>query len=95
LIIAQSLAFVLSLALAEGCQRLLRVDAAMFRPLKLAIAFPNAGTVPLLLMESLCEQSLVNADYDSPAQCFGEATGIIFIYLIGWHIWFFMWGFYK
>lgn len=35
-------------------------DRSDFMPVQLAIAFPNAGAFPLLLMNSLCEQDLIN-----------------------------------
>ncbi|CAM9817494.1 unnamed protein product [Discosporangium mesarthrocarpum] len=33
---------------------------AAFRPVRVAITFPNCVGLPLLLMESLCEQGIVN-----------------------------------
>jgi hypothetical protein len=60
------------------------------------VLFPNAGSLPLLLFESLCEQPILNSTYEgSSLQCFNTATSMIFVYLIGWHLWFYMWGFYK
>jgi hypothetical protein len=64
--------------------------------LKIGVLFPNAGSLPLLLFESLCEQPILNSTYaGSSLQCFNTATSMIFVYLIGWHLWFYMWGFYK
>lgn len=47
---------------------LMRRDArAKFRPVQLAIAFPNALVVPLVLFDALCEQDLINRC--APTRC--------------------------
>ena len=58
LVVAGSLTIALSGVMAWAFGRLLlRPEARRaFRPVQLAIAFPNSGAFPLLLMESLCEQ---------------------------------------
>ncbi|CAM9287127.1 unnamed protein product [Ectocarpus fasciculatus] len=73
---------------------LMRRDArTKFRPVQLAIAFPNALVVPLVLFDALCEQDLINSDYDGDNnECFDDATGMIFIFLAVWQVWFYAWG---
>lgn len=40
---------------------LMRPDArATFRPVQMAIAFPNALVFPLVLLNALCEQDVIN-----------------------------------
>ncbi|CAM9805025.1 unnamed protein product, partial [Ectocarpus sp. 12 AP-2014] len=75
---------------------LMRRDArAKFRPVQLAIAFPNALVVPLVLFDALCEQDLINSDFDGDSnECFDQATGMIFIFLAVWQVWFYAWGVY-
>ncbi|CAM9647960.1 unnamed protein product [Ectocarpus sp. 12 AP-2014] len=75
---------------------LMRRDArAKFRPVQLAIAFPNALVVPLVLFDALCEQDLINSDFDGDnKECFDQATGMIFIFLAVWQVWFYAWGVY-
>ncbi|CAN0090990.1 unnamed protein product [Scytosiphon promiscuus] len=70
-------------------------DRRAFRPVALAITFANSGAFPLLLMDALCEQDYINSDFDGDAvECFTQATGMIFIYLVVWQAYFFGWGFY-
>ncbi|CAM9295689.1 unnamed protein product [Pylaiella littoralis] len=71
-------------------------DRRAFSPVGLAIAFPNSASFPLLLMDALCEQDNIKSDFDDDAvQCFSEATGMIFIYVVVWQVWFYGWGFYA
>ncbi|CAM9653554.1 unnamed protein product [Ascophyllum nodosum] len=67
-----------------------------FLPVQLAIAFPNAGAVPLLMMDSLCQQDTVSSDFKGDSEeCLRSATAMIFIYLVVWQLLFYSWGFYA
>ncbi|CAM9369562.1 unnamed protein product [Chrysoparadoxa australica] len=88
-------AHILSACLAWLCGKLLPVDRVVYKAVTIAIIFPNAGSLPLLLMESLCEQPLISANFPTPAECFEEATSMIFGYLLVWHLLFFLWGYYR
>ncbi|CAB1097057.1 unnamed protein product [Ectocarpus sp. CCAP 1310/34] len=71
-------------------------DRRAFRPAGLAITFANSAGFPLLLMNALCEQDYVRSDYNDDAlECFTQATGMIFIYVVVWQMYFFGWGFYA
>ncbi|CAM9287351.1 unnamed protein product, partial [Ectocarpus fasciculatus] len=71
-------------------------DRRAFRPAALAIAFPNSAGFPLLLLDALCEQDYINSDFDDDeVECFTQATGMIFIYVVVWQVWFYSWGFYA
>eukprot|EP00752_Nemacystus_decipiens_P016492 g14743.t1 len=71
-------------------------DRRAFRPVGLAIAFPNSAAFPLLLMDTLCEQDYIKSDFDDDAaECVTQATGMIFIYVVVWQMWFYGWGFYA
>ncbi|CAM9547180.1 unnamed protein product [Ectocarpus fasciculatus] len=71
-------------------------DRRAFRPAGLAITFANSAGFPLLLMNALCEQDYVRSDYnDDAVECFTQATGMIFIYVVVWQMYFFGWGFYA
>lgn len=62
LVVAAGLTIALSVALSGALGRLLLQpdDRRAFRPVQLAVAFPNCLGFPLLLMESLCEQDDIN-----------------------------------
>ncbi|CAN0090922.1 unnamed protein product [Scytosiphon promiscuus] len=71
-------------------------DRRAFRPVALAIAFPNSAAFPLLLMDALCEQDYIKSDFDDDeGACLTQATGMIFIYVVVWQTWFYGWGFYA
>ena len=61
LVVAGALTIVLSVGVAVAFERLLLGPESRraFRPIRMAIAFQNSAAVPLLLMESLCEQDSV------------------------------------
>lgn len=96
LLLADSVARLIYYTITTIAQWLIPVDKSTKRAMKLAILFNNSGSIPLLIMQSLCEQPLVNADFGGDEdECFARATSMIFVYLISWHLWFFVWGFYK
>eukprot|EP00752_Nemacystus_decipiens_P016491 g14742.t1 len=71
-------------------------DRRAFRPVGLAITFANSAGFPLLLMDALCEQDNIKSDFDDDAvECFTQATGMIFIYVVIWQVYFFGWGFFA
>ncbi len=69
-------------------------DPKLFTAVLVAVGSPNAISMPLLVMKTICENSTVNADYDDdPQVCFNEASSMLFIYQIGWHLVFWSVGF--
>lgn len=73
-----------------------RSDDAMFTALVVAIGSPNAISLPLMVMQTMCEEKYVRADYnDSQSECFVEATSMLFVYSMGWHLMFWSYGFPK
>ena len=57
---------------------------------------PNAISLPIMVMQTLCEQPIVNADFnDDSSVCFAEASSLLFVYSIGWHLMFWSYGFPK
>ena len=62
-------------------------DPKLFLAVLVAAGSPNAISMPLLVMKTICEDATVNADYDDDSiVCFNEATSMLFIYQIGWHV---------
>lgn len=61
LVVAGALTIALSVGVASACGWLLLGPESRraFRPVQMAIAFQNSAAVPLLLMESLCEQDAI------------------------------------
>lgn len=50
--------------------------------------------MPLLVMQTMCESTVVNKDYSNdPKECFQEATAMMFVFSIGWHIVFWSYGY--
>jgi predicted permease len=62
-------------------------DPKLFRASLLTISSPNSISMPIMVMQSLCEQPAVNADFDDDSTiCFSHSTALLFIYSIGFHI---------
>eukprot|EP00611_Tribonema_gayanum_P023851 TRINITY_DN50_c1_g1_i2.p1 TRINITY_DN50_c1_g1~~TRINITY_DN50_c1_g1_i2.p1 ORF type:complete len:581 (-),score=188.98 TRINITY_DN50_c1_g1_i2:641-2383(-) len=96
LLFADSALRLLSWAVAAAVERLLPVEPRLYKAVKFAILFTNVGTIPLLYLDSLCDQAVINAEFDGSASlCFESGTNMIFVYLITWHLWFYSWGFFK
>ena len=54
-----------------------------------AVGSPNAISMPIMVMQSLCEQAIINDHFESDAHyCYKEASSMLFVYSIGWHIMF-------
>ena len=71
-----------------------RSDDAMFIALTVAIGSPNAISLPIMVMQTMCNESYVKADYDdNQNKCFAEATSMLFVYSMGWHLMFWSYGF--
>jgi hypothetical protein len=82
----------LSLLLAMVLKPLHEDDSLLYRASSLTVSSPNTISMPLMVMQSLCEQEAVNADFDgSSVSCFAESTALMFIYSIGFHLMF--WGY--
>ena len=66
----------------------------LFTAVLVAVGSPNAVSMPLIVMKAICEDSTVNSDYENDAAiCFNEASSMLFIYQIGWHIVFWSCGY--
>ena len=73
-----------------------RSDDPMFVALIVAIGSPNAISLPIMVMQTMCEESYVKKDYDNNQdKCFAEATSMLFVYSMGWHLMFWSYGFPK
>jgi len=57
----------------------------------MATTFPNCVSLPLLLLETLCEQHLVHSEFEDEAECFVVGSEMCFVYSIGWHFLFWSW----
>ena len=69
-------------------------DPATFQSLVVAIASPNAISLPIMVMATLCEQPIVAKDFDNdPGACQVEATAMLFVYSVGWHFVYWSFGF--
>ncbi|CAN0203910.1 unnamed protein product, partial [Scytosiphon promiscuus] len=97
LVAGSALSIVLSNATAWAFGWLLMSPSARptFRPVQMAIAFPNSLVFPLLLLDALCEQDAINSDFAGDSnECYDQATGMIFVFVACWQILFFGWGVY-
>ncbi|CAM9334803.1 unnamed protein product, partial [Hapterophycus canaliculatus] len=95
LVVGSALSIVLSNATAWAFGRLLmsRNARSTFQPVQIAIAFPNCLVFPLVLMDALCEQDIINSDFAGDSnECNDQATGMIFVFVACWQIFFFGWG---
>jgi predicted permease len=95
LLIANVMIHLLCYLFALVAEKVLPVEPRLWKGLKVAMTFQNAGSLPLLLMEAICEQPLVADEFDDSKQCFETATSIIFVFLIPFHLFFYCWGFWK
>ncbi len=69
-------------------------DECMKIAMSVAMFSPNAISMPIMVMQSLCEQVIINHDYDDDSKlCYSEASSMLFVYSIGWHILFWSYGF--
>lgn len=69
-------------------------DECMKIAMSVAMFSPNAISMPIMVMQSLCEQVIINHDYDDNSKlCYSEASSMLFVYSIGWHILFWSYGF--
>jgi hypothetical protein len=67
-------------------------DPILMQTICVAVMSPNAVSLPLMVMQSLCEQKLINSHYNNDyGKCYAEASLQIFIYSVGWQILF--WSF--
>ena len=66
----------------------------MYIALAVAIGSPNAISLPIMVLQTMCENDTINLDYGSSAkQCYSEGTSMLFVYSIGWHLMFWSYGF--
>lgn len=65
-------------------------DDAMFKAFTVACASPNAISLPIMVMQTLCDNPIINKTFGGDVvMCGGEASAMLFVYSIGWHITFF------
>jgi predicted permease len=66
----------------------------LFSAVMVAVGSPNAISIPLLVMKTMCEDDTINADFTGDSlQCFKEASSMMFIYSIGWHTVYWTYGY--
>ena len=66
----------------------------LFTAVYVSIGSPNAISLPIMVMQTLCDSSTFNADFDNDtAQCFAAANSMMFVYSIGWHLQFWSYAF--
>ena len=83
-IINMSFSFILASTLGKYLNN--ERDSTVYDSLVVAISSPNAISLPIMIMGTLCEQSVVNVDFGgSVDQCNAEATSMLFVYSIGWY----------
>jgi hypothetical protein len=71
--------------------RLLRplhqADPALCATSLVAVLSPNVISMPIMVLQSLCELDIVNDDYGGDSEeCFAEATSMLFVYSIGFNL---------
>ncbi|CAN0003576.1 unnamed protein product, partial [Heterosigma akashiwo] len=79
--------------LLRACLRLPRDEIT--DKLVVATSFPNCVSLPLLLVETLCEQRVVFEEFGNEAKCFEVASSMTFVYSIGWHLCFWSFAYNK
>lgn len=69
-------------------------DQRLFQAVVIACSSPNVIGMPLIVMQTMCENESVNSDYGHDSSlCFQEAKAMIFVFAIGWHLFFWSIGF--
>jgi hypothetical protein len=64
----------------------------LFVAIQVSISSSNSVALPVLVMETLCADEVINADFNHDAkECFNQASIMIFVYMVGWFIMF--WGY--
>eukprot|EP01035_Chromulina_nebulosa_P021916 gene21916-28375_t len=59
-----------------------------------AIGSPNAISLPIMVMQTLCEDNRVNAEFaHNSSECFEEVSSMLFVYSIAWFLMFWSYGF--
>ena len=88
--------FIVSYGVTYGVGGLLLTDrkSPIFRVLLIASSFPNSTSMPILILQSACGQSLINSDYNNDASvCFNAAMPMLFVYVAGWSLVFWSYGY--
>ncbi len=69
-------------------------NSELYIAIKIAAGNGNAISLPILVMQILCQDNLINADFNyNSDQCYAEASSMIFVYMIVWFIMFWGYGF--
>lgn len=68
--------------------------SSLFISIKIAVGNPNAISLPIIVMKTMCANRLINADFDNDAGlCYNEATSMISVYVSTWFMMFWGYGF--
>jgi predicted permease len=82
-LIVMSMSYILALSLGKYINN--EPNNGVFESLAIAAASPNAISLPIMIMETLCEQPIINADFNgSPSTCAEKTTSMLFVYSVGW-----------
>ena len=66
----------------------------LFTAMTVAIGSPNDMALPLMILSTICENDIINHDYDyNSKQCYAAGGSMLFVYSIGWHVMFWSYGF--
>lgn len=85
-----SLSYVVALTVGRTLHE--KDNEELFVSVLVAICNPNAVALPILLMQGICQNPIVNQDFNyNEGACADLATSMIFVYITGWFIMF--WGF--
>eukprot|EP00601_Ochromonadales_sp_CCMP2298_P022878 CAMPEP_0173300422 /NCGR_PEP_ID=MMETSP1143-20121109/17218_1 /TAXON_ID=483371 /ORGANISM="non described non described, Strain CCMP2298" /LENGTH=181 /DNA_ID=CAMNT_0014240805 /DNA_START=154 /DNA_END=695 /DNA_ORIENTATION=- len=66
-------------------------DEQLYQASVVAVGSPNALALPIIILETLCETDTINAEFGSVEECKTETRAMLFVYLIGWQLMF--WGY--
>lgn len=67
-------------------------NSELFIAIKVAVGNGNAIGLPILVMQILCQDNMINADFNHDSdKCYEEASSMIFVYMIVWFTMF--WGY--
>ena len=88
-LIVSLISYLLSITLGKY---IVNEDTPFYTAVCIASAFPNAVSLPIMILETACKRSDVNEEYNSdPDECYTASMSMLFVYSIGWN--FVFWGF--
>jgi predicted permease len=84
LIIFSIFTSIISFSLAATLGKMIDGKSNLYLPLYIAIASPNIVSLPLMILQTMCDEAIINADYSNDSiKCFNESSSMIFVYSIG------------